>query len=417
MELCEGVKQSIRESPVPDTLDRPRTHLSGKRITVSVLGALQILSWGSTFYLPAVLAGPIARDTAWPYDQVVAGLSLGLLVAGLVSPRVGRLIALHGGRPVLASAAALIALGLATVGMAQNLLLYFVGWTVIGVGMGAGLYDAAFATLGTIYGKEARGPISSLTLFGGFASTVCWPFSAFLVETVGWRNTCLAYAAIHLAVAAPLCLAALPRGRRMQENETPGVRTAALARGETLLFWMLAIVLTVGAAILSLVGAHLVTFLQARGLELSAAVALGMLLGPSQVGARLVEVFAGNRYHPIWTMIASVSLVALGALLFLAGQEVYAVAIILYGGGNGIGSIAKGTLPLALFGPARYALLVGRLALPVMCAMAIAPYLGAVAIRQGGGGLFLAILIALTIVNVVLVAGLWIMSAAKRGQG
>jgi predicted MFS family arabinose efflux permease len=399
---------------VPETPDAPAAPSSGKRLTVSVLGALQILSWGSTFYLPAVLAGPIARDTAWPYDQVVAGLSLGLLVAGLVSPRVGGLIAVHGGRPVLAAAATLLALGLATVGTAQNLFLYFAGWTVIGIGMGAGLYDAAFATLGAIYGQEARGPITGVTLFGGFASTVCWPFSAFLVETLGWRYACLAYAAIHLGVAMPLCLAALPRGRRMQEDETPILRTAALARGEALLFWMLATVLTVAAAILSLVGAHLVTFLQARGLELSVAVALGMLIGPSQVGARLVEVFAGNRYHPIWTMIASVSLVALGAVLFLAGQEVYALAIILYGCGNGIGSIAKGTLPLALFGPARYPVLVGRLALPILCAMAVAPYLGAVAIRQGGGGLFLAILIALTIVNVVLVAGLWVLSAAKR---
>ena len=155
--------------------------LFSRRVVITVLGSLQILSWGSTFYLPAVLARPIAQDTGWPYAVVVAGLSVGLLVAGLVSPRTGRAIAQHGGRPVLASGSVLLALGLLIIGTAQNYIWYFAGWAVLGAGMGAGLYDAAFASLGALYGKAARGAITSVTLFGGFASTVCWPVSAYLV--------------------------------------------------------------------------------------------------------------------------------------------------------------------------------------------------------------------------------------------
>jgi MFS family permease len=173
-------------APVAATRDR-----TSRGVVVAVLGLLQILSWGSTFYLLAVLAKPITTETNWPYDRVMAGLSLGLLVAGAVSPRVGRAIARFGGRGVLACGALLIASGLVAVGTARHYAVYIMGWAVMGAGMGAGLYDAAFATLGWLYGKSARSAITAVTLYGGFASTVCWPLSAFLVQQLGWRGACL----------------------------------------------------------------------------------------------------------------------------------------------------------------------------------------------------------------------------------
>ena len=390
-----------------------------RHVATAVLGALQILAWGSTFYLPAVFAGAIVRDTGWRYDQVVAGLSLGLLVAGLVSPRVGRAIGQRGGRPVLALGALLLALGLAVIGSAPNLACYFAGWAVVGVGMGAGLYDAAFATLGRIYGKQARAAISGVTLLGGFASTVCWPFSAFLVEHFGWRAGCFVYAAIYLVVAVPLYLFVLPRnGAPIDSLDASPAAAArdAVTAADLPVFAILASVLTMGAAILSMMGTHLVTLMQARGLDLTAAVALGMLIGPAAVTARFVETLAGSHYHPIWTMTASVGLVALGACLFLTDNSLFAIAIILYASGNGIGSIAKGTLPLALFGPERYPALVGRLALPIMVAMALAPYLGAVAFERGGAQWTFLLLLALALSNVALVAVLWRLSRRPHVQ-
>jgi predicted MFS family arabinose efflux permease len=399
---------------VTDGRAPPAANHRGKRITVTVLGSLQILSWGSTFYLPAVLASPIVRETGWPYDQVVAGLSVGLLVAGLVSPRTGRAIGAHGGRPILALGAVLLSVGFILIGTSQNLAWYFFGWAVLGVGMGAGLYDAAFATLGRIYGRGARGAITGVTLFGGFASTVCWPFSAYLVEHFGWRAACFAYAAIQLLIALPLYLLALPRNEPLATSESaPPPEAEPIKAGERPIFFVLAAALTVSAAILAMMGAHLITLMRARGLDLTAAVALGMLIGPSAVGARLVEMLAGDRYHPIWTMTASVVLVALGACLFLTDAKLFAVAIVLYASGNGIGSIAKGTLPLALFGPARYPSLMGRLALPIMFAMALSPFLGAVALQRGGATWTFALFLLLALTNVFLVAVLWILSRKR----
>jgi predicted MFS family arabinose efflux permease len=246
---------------------------------------------------------------------------------------------------------------------------------------------------------------------------VCWPLSAYLVEHVGWRATCLVYAALWAAVALPLYLVALPR--RRPEAATVGASVVATdsreARyGDGAIFVVLAMVLTISAAILATMGSHLVLILQARGLDLAGAVALGMLIGPSAVGARFIEMLAGSRYHPIWTMTASVGLVALGVCLFLTTSSMFAAAIVLYASGNGIGSIAKGTLPLALFGAQRYPALAGKLALPIMVAMALAPFVGAVAFQRGGATGTLLMLLALALSNVVLVGVLWVLSRGQR---
>jgi predicted MFS family arabinose efflux permease len=377
---------------------------------IATLGMLQILAWGSTFYLLAVLAPSIVRDTGWPYQWVMAGVCIGLFVAGVVSPRVGRAINAHGGRPVLAAGAAVLAIGLALIGSAQNFVWYLAGWTVLGVGMGAGLYDAAFASLGVIYGKNARSAITAVTLFGGFASTVCWPISAYLVEHFGWRATCFVYAGVYLGIALPLYLILPARGAAAATGASATTRTLHLKGDEPTVFAVLAAVLTIAAAILATMGAHLVTLLQARGVDLAEAVALGMIIGPAAVGARFIEMLAGKRYHPIWTMIASAVLVALGMSLFFMGRSVFALAIALYAAGNGIGSIAKGTLPLALFGPERYPVLMGRLGLPILVAMALAPFIGAVAYQHAGAAGTFVMIAGMAGTNVVLVGALWLLS-------
>jgi predicted MFS family arabinose efflux permease len=375
---------------------------------ISALGVVQILTWGSSFYLPAVLAGPVAESTGWPLAWVVGGLALGLLVAALASPHVGSAIHRHGGRPVLALAALLLAAGLTTLAVAPVLPIYLVGWLVIGAGMGCGLYDPAFATLGRLYGAEARPAITALTLWGGFASTVCWPLSAFLVAQVGWRGACLAYAGLHLLVTLPLVLLlipkppALPAATKAQKSSA-----SSLTAREQRAILLFAGVLILGGAIMSLVSVHLITLLQARGVALASAVSYGALIGPAQVGARIVEISFKGRHHPLWTLTAAFALIALGLALLAFGLPGVGLWLVLYGAGNGIYSIARGTVPLALFGPARYPLVVGRLARPGLIAQALAPPAGAFVLTHASPDALWWILPVLALANLGLIGALW----------
>lgn len=374
---------------------------------ITALGVAQIFAWGSSYYLLAVLAQPIVDDTGWNLTWVVGGVSLGLLTSGLVSPWVGRMIARCGGRPVLAASSALLAAGLGVLAMAQSLPMYLSAWLIIGSGMGAGLYDPAFATLGRLYGTAARPAITTLTLFGGFASTVCWPLSAFLVTHLGWRGTCLAYAAFHLAVLLPVYLYALPREREWRAAPilNPGTSDdAPTARGSPsrFLIGLLAITITLSAMISTLLSVHLLTILQSRGIGLAAAVALGALVGPAQVGARTIEFFIARYHHPIWTKLVSTLLVAIGMAALLAALPMLAVPLVFYGAGIGLESIARGTLPLALFTGSRYAVVMGMLAMPSLIAQAAAPSIGAALLAAYGSDGTLAALLGAAAVNFIL---------------
>lgn len=387
-----------------------------KAVVISTLGITQILAWGSSYYLPAVLAQPIADDTGRPPGAIIGGLSLALLVSGLVSPRVGRLIDRHGGRPVLATSALLLAVGLACLALATSLPLYLGAWLVIGVGMGAGLYDPAFATLGRLYGREGRSAITALTLWGGFASTACWPLSALLVEQLGWRGACWTYAALHLGVALPAYLVFLPR-----EGETPSrdassppaaadpISSDGRKRPVPRLFLLLALTITVASVLSSVMSVHLLTVLQLQGATLAGAVALGALVGPAQVAARVIEMVVARFHHPIWTKIVSTLSVTAGLALLWLGVAPLALALILYGAGIGLESIARGTLPLAIFGPERYGTLMGRIALGSLAAQAAAPVIAALLLNRMGAAAMLAALIAIGFANLVGVGLLWAM--------
>ncbi len=391
---------------------------ASRPVTITALGIAQILAWGTSFYFPAVLAPPISADTGWPLSWVVSGTSIGLLVAGLIAPRVGAIIDRRGGRPVLAVSSLLYAAGLFCIGLAPNLPVYLAGWVVLGGGMGTGLYDAVFAALGKLYGKDARTPITNLTLFGGFSSTVCWPLSAFLAESFGWRGACLIYAGLHLIVSLPLQMAVMPRlalDRLVDAADVADAsesRAAAPSGHERLILVLLALVLTISAGIGSSVIVNMMIFLQARGADFTLAVTLGTLFGPAQVGARFVERLFGTHYHPVWTMVASCALMLIGLGLLSGGFPILALTILIYGSGYGIMWIARGTLPLALFGPERYATLMGRLAFPSLIVQALAPSAGALLIERHGADTTMAVLTAFAVLNVVLIAALW--AACRR---
>ena len=378
---------------------------------VTILGICQVLGWGTSFYLPAVVAQPISVEMQWPFAWVIGGTSFGLLVAGLASRGVGTLIHRHGGRPVLIASSCLFALGLGILSLSDNLILFFTAWAILGLGMGSGLYDAGFSTLGKIYGDAARRPITLLTLWGGFASTVWWPIGAYVTENYGWRETCLVYACAHLIIGLPLYLFAVPRAKAGSTKDAPAIVSATMvANANPWLFPVLAASITVGSALVSITAIHLLAILQAQDIALSAAVALGMLIGPSQVGARVIEIAFGNRYHSIWTLGVSMVLMTAGLAMISSSPAIIAIAIVIYGSGVGIQSIARGTVPLALYGKDEYALVIGRLAMFALIAQSVSPTLAALLFEAIGIAASIHVLTALAAINVALVALLGRMS-------
>lgn len=370
---------------------------------VGVLGIGQLLTWGSTYYLPAVLAKPTAEATGWPLAWIISGLSFGLLISGLISPAIGTAIERRGGRPVLMASAVLSGAGLLGLAAAPNLAAYIAAWLVLGVAMGAGLYDPAFAALGRLYGGEAHGAITSLTLIAGFASTIGWPLSAIWLGRFGWRGTCVAYALVELAVVLPVYGFGLPSEAPRPPPSPAAARIEGSRRGSrfTLLFSLLALSQTLAAMIAAIVSVHLLATLGRRGVPLATAVALGALVGPSQVGARLLDLMAGRRVHPIWAALIASVFVTLGLGLLLAGYGALWVGLVLYGGGIGLRSIVRGTLPLALFGAEGYASLMGRLAFPMLAAQAAAPWAGAVLLERYGADGVLGALFWLSVASLL----------------
>lgn len=385
-----------------------------RRTIITVIGVTQITAWGSSYYLLAVLAGPITADTGWPLSWVVGGQTVGLLVAGLVSPFVGRRIDHHGGKPVLAVSTLLLAIGLVGLAYAPSLPAYIVAWMSIGVGMGAGLYDAAFASLGRYFGRDARRAITIVTLFGGFASTLSWPVLALLVDRVGWRGASLGLAAVNVGVALPLLLTFLPPApaRAAAPSDVHDVR--AVHAEERPAFFLLAAVLVLGGAVTAIMSVHLLTLLQAGGLSLASAVALGAVIGPSQVVARVIEAAGGGRHHPLWTLMAALILIAAGVSMLWLEIRSVAAALVLYGAGNGVYSIARGTVPLSLFGPLRYARIIGALAFASLIAQAISPPIAALVLERAGGPYVLTLLLGIATLNLGLVLALWLASRGAR---
>jgi MFS family permease len=350
------------------------TAQGGKSLPVILaLGTTQTIAWASSYYLPAILAAPIARDLGITATVVFAALSAALVIAGLLGPRVGHVIDTVGGRGVLAISNLVLASGLAILSVSHGLVGLSIAWLLLGVGMGMGLYEAAFATLTRIYGTAARRPITGITLIAGFASTVGWPASTWLDAEFGWRIACQVWALVHLALALPLNLL-LPRADALPvASNTSGAPTAT-ARSETFAMIALAYIFAATGFVSSGLSALLPTMLVQFGATPSAALFAGMLIGPSQVAARIIEAGWLVRYHPLISARLATLTNPLGVIALALGGPIFSpVFAVFYGAGNGILTIARGTLPLALFGPQGFGRRVGVISLPARATGALAP--------------------------------------------
>lgn len=363
---------------------------------VGALGTAQTLAWASSYYLPAMLAAPMAADLGVATPTVFAAFSGAMVVSALVGPWAGLAIDRHGGRVVLAGTSLVFALGLGMLGFAQGLWTMVIAWLVIGAAMGAGLYEAAFSSLVRLYGQHARGAITGITLLAGFASTVGWPLSAWMEARFGWRNACLGWAGIHLLIGLPLnaWLPTLPSPAQPERTAAADPAQAiasaspfpvAAAGGAGYATALLAFVFAATWFISTAMATHLPRMLEAAGATLAAAVAVGALVGPAQVAGRVLEFGFLRRVHPLLSArLAALAHPAGVTVLLMAGPVAAPLFAILHGAGNGILTIAKGTLPLALFGAQGYGARQGWLMLPARIAQALAPLLFGLALDAWG---------------------------------
>ena len=364
-----------------------REFIDGPWRAVPVLGITQILTWGTIFYTPVLIVPLIAAERGWSISFTMGGFSIGLLVAGLVAPYVGRSIDRVGGHVVMTLGSLTGALGLFLIASAAHPVAYYAVWMVLGVAMAANLYDAAFSTLGRIFGVGARRPITALTLAGGFASTVSWPMTHFLLECVDWRGTYLIYAALLAFVAAPLHALALPRTRYQSDIAASDPQSAPVkvlpAYG--LSFILVASAFASYAFVPSGLSAHLLAIFAREGIGAATVVWIGALFGPAQVGARLIEFAFGRNLHPLWiARFALTTFLCAFLMLVLLGVSTATAAAfaLMFGGANGLITITRGAVPLALFGASGYGRLMGRLAGPFLLVQAAAPFIMAFMIEH-----------------------------------
>ncbi|MEW6639420.1 MAG: MFS transporter [Pseudomonadota bacterium] len=387
------------------------------RTTVICLGLAQLISWGTSYYLIGGFGEAIAADLGVSRDLAYGGFSLALLVMGLSSPLVGRLIDRHGGRAVMNIGALLNAAGCVMLALCHGVALYFAAWVCLGLAMRLTLYDAAFAALARLGGVAARRAMSQITLPGGLASTVFWPFGHLIAEHAGWRGAVLAYAACAL-LTIPLHLS-IPHGRHDAQAAvgSPLPRPLARTARQRALAGALYAAIVMGTNFLNAaMSAHMIAILAGLGLAAAAAVWVATLRGIGQSSARLLEVLFGGRLHPL-----SLNLVACGTLPFafvaglFSGEAGIAALVFafVYGAANGIVTITRGTLPLMLFDPGSYGALVGRLLVPGFIVSAAAPLAYAAVIGRFGelGALWLSL------ASAVLVAGaaVWLAVAFRSG--
>jgi predicted MFS family arabinose efflux permease len=367
---------------------------------VTVLGTTQTLAWASSYYLPAILAAPIAKDLGLSRALVFGVFSGSLLLTALLGPVAGRAIDQRGGRDVLAISNLIFILGLLIMAFANGLPLLILSWFIIGIAMAMGLYDAAFATLAGLYGKDARNSITGITLFAGFASTVGWPLSALMEAEWGWRGACLGWVALHLFICLPLNLFLIPKAPPPPPKEAAPPLSAEETRDRKRDMILLAFVLATASFSSTALAAHLPGLLQSAGTSVAVAIAAGALMGPAQVAARVVEFTIMRKMNPLFSarVAAGAHPVAVVVLMVL-GAPFAALFVIIHGAGNGLLTITRGTLPLALFGPVGYGQRQGFNTAPARASQAFAPVLfGLLLDDYGAASLWLTALLGVAAV-------------------
>jgi MFS family permease len=380
-------------------------------IAVNALGITQITAWGTSFYCLGVLSRPIAATTGWTTGTIFLGFSIALVVMGVISTTVGRLIDRVGARTVMSAGTVIVSAGLLGLSQVRDIASYYVAWAVVGVGMRCCLYDAAFAALVQVVPSRGRLAISYLTLYGAYASTVFWVIGHYLNEAYGWRGTLMIFAAVNLVVCLPLNWLGLTWRETAAQAAAASKGPERTAEGpllqgrrRTLGIALFALIMSLNGFVFGVVSLQLVPLLEAAGLAGAVAVWVASLKGHGQFGGRLVEIFFAKNLKAMTVARIAINVLppALVLLMVAQGELWLLVAFtLMLGASQGVITIVRGAVPLALFGAEGYGAVLGLIATPILLVNAFSPTVFAVIVDQVGWHDAFYVLLACSILTCV----------------
>ncbi|GIH79092.1 MFS transporter [Planobispora longispora] len=360
---------------------------------VTALAITQTAGYGVLYYAFAVLLTPMSRDLHAGTGQVAGALTCSVLTAALAAPWVGRLLDARGGRiPMTAGAVLGVAAVLAWSQVTSLVQLYAV-LVLVGLASAMVLYEAAFAVVVAVSAPARRSrALLVITIVAGFASSVFFPLTGFLVAAFGWRTALVILAAVYGALAVPLHALILPghdRARGGRTGASAKARRADLVRAALRgwAFWLLVAAFFAQIAAVAVMGVLLVAYLIALGHSAVLAAGVAGLLGVLSVTGRLVSTALSAR-RPIALVTAAIFALqgAAALLLPLIGRDTAGaiVAVTLFGLGFGVATIARPALLAERYGTGAYGSISGAMALPVLAAKAVAPLVAAVLVSVVG---------------------------------
>ncbi|MCS3472188.1 MFS family permease [Pseudomonas sp. JUb42] len=347
------------------------------RRVVLQLGLAQLINWGVTFYLPGAFAPAIVADTGWGGQQVFAGLSVALLVMGLISPLSGPLIQRLGGRRLMQIGALLNASGCIGLSLCSTSGGYFAAWALLGLGMRLSLYDTLFATLAGLAGAAARPVMVQITLLGGLASAVFWPLGHGLLDAYGWRTGIALYGV--LALCSGLLLSGLPNAAAAPAQQ--------IDQAPATVPWPRKLGYALSVTLISFISAGLSAHLPGLLLDFNLPLWLAALWGIGQTCSRLAQSLLARSLSALRLNVWVGMGLSLSFAIGLCSQgRIWLACVFVFGYGamNGLATLLRASLPFELFEHGQYAQLVGRLLAPGFVCAAAAPWCYA-AVREVAG--------------------------------
>lgn len=338
-----------------------------------VLAITQLIGWG-TIGLPPIIGRDLAGDLGMSLPAVFAGTSVLYVSMGLCAPWLAKSFARHGARMVMMTGTVVTAPGFILLSFVREPILYFAAWIVLGLAGSATLSTGAYIMLNEVAGRRAKNAIGGPMLVTGLSSSIFWPTTSFLSGLLGWRGTCLVYAAMMLVINLPLYAFFAPRRKIATDDGGQPVKAAPLPAIPKSTFGLVVTAITMNAFVNFGIGAILIELLRAEGLAPAQALAFGSMLGVIQVSARGLDFLGGGRWDGITTGLVAGTALPVAMLLLMTSEGAswaVAVFILLYGAGSGAMAVARATIPLVFYDQAAKAM--SMIALPLNLASAISP--------------------------------------------